>query len=514
MPADHQAFDVTSTSIVGLDDILFGGFRKGGFYLVQGDPGSGKTTLALQFIQGRVRAGERCLYVTLTESRQDLENTCKSHEWTMDGLELQDLTRPGDSLSDERSSSVFHPADTELTEITEALLAAVERVQPTYVVFDGLSELRLLSGEPLRYRRQLLSMKAFFAQKGTTVLLLDDRSSNFTNFQPESIVGGNIILERFLPAYGRARRRLFVTKVRGGYFREGYHDYDIVKGGVVVHPRLVAGEHQKDAHSSALFESGVDNLDQMLSGGLSAGSTTLFLGPAGVGKSTVGMQFVVRALQSGKKAAVYMFDEVMHILVDRSEKLCFGQPGGFARYVSDGHLHAQQIDPAEMSPGAFAHEVRRAVDDGAEVVVIDSLNGYLNSMPDERYLMTHLHELFAYLNQKGVLTLVMVAQHGMLVGGAGGRGGEMDVSYLSDTVLLFRYFEAEGAISQALSVFKKRTGPHERTIRKLTIDEQGVSVGEPLRMFRGVMSGVPQYEPPQPGGMPSAPASDPQNVGS
>lgn len=491
----ERTSEVTSTSIEGLDNILLGGFMRGGFYLVQGDPGSGKTTLALQFIHGRLRAGDRCLYVTLTESRRDLENTCSSHGWSLDGLELQDLTRPGDSLSDERSNSVFHPADTELSEITEALLAAVERVQPDYVVFDGLSELRLLSGEPLRYRRQLLSMKEYFAKKGTTVLLLDDRSSNFTNFQPESIVGGNIILERFLPEYGRARRRLFVTKVRGSHFREGYHDYDIVTGGVVVHPRLVASEHHDQVVAPNLIASGIPNLDRMLCGGLTAGSTTLLLGPAGVGKSTVSIQFVVDALKAGKKAAVYVFDEVMHILIDRSEKLCFGKPGGFNAYVTEGRLHAQQIDPAEMSPGAFAHEVRRAVDDGAEVVVIDSLNGYLNAMPDERFLTTHLHELFAYLNQKGVLTIIVVAQHGMLVGGS--RGGEMDVSYLADTVLLFRYFEADGAVAQALSVFKKRTGPHERSIRRLTIDEKGVYVGEPLTQFHGIMTGVPQYETPR-----------------
>ncbi len=488
-PASDRALITVSTGVEGLDAILFGGFIREGFCLVQGDPGSGKTTLALQFIQGRLRAGEKCLYITLTESRRDLENTCKSHGWSLDGLELQDLTRKTAVLPGQDPESVFHPADTELTEIMEAVLAEVERVKPAHVVFDGLSELRLLSGEPLRYRRQLLSLKEFFAQKKITVLLLDDRSSTFSDFKPESLVGENIVLERHMPAYGRARRRVFVTKVRGAHFREGYHDYEIMTGGVVVHPRLVASDH----HASIVPElctSGIANLDAMLCGGLQSGSTTLFLGPAGVGKSTISVQFVVNALRKGKKAAIYVFDEVMHILIERSEKLCFGKPGGFSAYMKEGQLHAQQVDPAEMSPGAFAHEVRRAVEAGAQVIVIDSLNGYLNAMPEERFLTTHLHELFAYLNQKNVLTIIVVAQHGMVVGAG---HGDVDVSYLADTVLLFRYYEGRGEIGQAISVFKKRNGPHERTIRRLTIGLDGVKVGEPLTQLRGIMTGVPQY---------------------
>jgi circadian clock protein KaiC len=263
-----------------------------------------------------------------------------------------------------------------------------------------------------------------------------------------------------------------------------------VTGGVRVYPRLVAGEHH-GKFTPELCSSGIANLDAMLAGGLAAGSTTLLLGPAGAGKSTVSMQFVVNALRSSKKAAVYIFDEVMHIMVERSEKLCFGKAGGFQSYVDEGLLHAQQIDPAEMSPGAFAHEVRRAVEAGAQVIVIDSLNGYLNSMPQEGFLTTHLHELFAYLNQKGVLTIILVAQQGMT---ANGSPPDVDVSYLADTVLLFRYFEAEAALHQALSVFKRRTGAHERSIRQLSIDENGIQVGEPLKRFRGIMTGVPQYE--------------------
>jgi circadian clock protein KaiC len=480
----------TPTGIPGLDNVLMGGLLPDGFYLVQGDPGSGKTTLALQFINSRLRAGDRCLYISLTESRRDLESTCESHGWSLEGLELRDLTRTGETLDDRTHALVFDPADTELTEIVKVISADIERVRPQCMVLDGLSELRLLSGDPLRYRRQLLSLKSFLAGKHVTVLVLDDRSATFGGIQPESLVGGNIVLECFMPAYGRARRRLHVSKVRGAHFREGYHDYEIVTGGVVIHPRLVASEHHAP-FAAEVCTSGLKNLDEMLHGGLAAGSTTLMLGPAGAGKSTMSIQFVVSALKLGKKAAVYAFDEVMHILIERAEKLCFGKAGGFESYVKEGLLHAQQIDPAEMSPGAFAHEVRRAVEDGARVIVIDSLNGYLNAMPEERFLTTHLHELFAYLNQRGVLTIIVVAQHGML---HAAPGGDFDVSYLADSVLLFRYFETRGEIKQAISVFKHRTGSHQRSIRELRIDSAGVHVGEPLREFRGIMTGVPQYE--------------------
>jgi circadian clock protein KaiC len=481
---------MVSTGSEGLDAVLMGGFLARGFYLVQGDPGSGKTTLALQFLRKQRSAGARCLYISLTESLVDLQNACRAHGWSLEGIELCDLTRANTNLETTRES-VFHPVDTELSEIMKTVLAEVKRVDPACVVFDGLSELRLLSGDSLRYRRQLLSLKEFFANRKATVLLLDDRSASFNDVQPESLVGGNIVLDRFMPSYGRARRRLFVTKVRGSYFREGYHDYEIVTGGVLVHPRLVAGEHHAE-FTPELCGTGLANLDKMLHGGLHMGSTTLLLGPAGAGKSTLSIQFVVHALRQGKKAAIYVFDEVMHTLIERSEKLCFGKPGGFRSYVTEGRLHAQQVDPAEMSPGAFAHEVRRAVDEGARVIIIDSLNGYLNAMPEERFLSTHLHELFAYLNQKGVLTIIVVAQHGMIASPIG--HAEMDVSYLADSVLLLRYFEANGEIRQAISVFKKRTGPHERTIRQLSIDATGVSIGEPLHQFRGIMTGVPQYQ--------------------
>ena len=498
---DQHSRDVVTTGVAGLDNVLLGGFLRGGFYLVQGDPGSGKTTLSLQFAQARLRAGDRCLYVSLTESRADLDAACRSHGWSLKGLEVRDLSRSAANLEADSHASVFHPADTELADITKTLLDEMRRVEPQHVVFDGLSELRLLAGDPLRYRRTLLSLKEMFASRGVTTLLLDDRSAPFSDVQPESLVGGNIVLERFLPVYGRARRRMYVTKVRGSRFREGYHDYEIITGGVVVHPRLVAGEHH-GAFDPELCKSGVANLDIMLGGGLTAGSTSLLLGPAGAGKSTASMQFVVNALKAGKKAAVYIFDEVMHTLLERSEKLCIGKKGGISSYVKEGLLHIQQINPAEMAPGAFAHEVQRSVEAGAKVIVIDSLNGYLNAMPEERHLTTHLHELFAYLNQKGILTIIVVAQHGMMASGS--PPGEVDISYLADTVLLFRYYEADGRVHQAISVFKKRTGPHERSIRQLTIDESGFAIGEPLSHFRGIMTGVPQYQGPSKGAGDSA----------
>jgi circadian clock protein KaiC len=420
-----------------------------------------------------------------------MENACASHGWSLDGIEICDLSKSAANLVSEPEVSVFHPSETELGETTQAIFEAVQRTGPQNIIFDGLSEVRLLSGNPLIYRRQLLALKDYFADQKVTAILLDDRSSAFGELQPESLVGGNIVLERSMPEYGDARRRLYVTKVRGGDFRGGYHDYDIAQGGVVVHPRLVAAEHheqfERDANSS-----GVANLDAMLDGGLTTGSTTLLLGPAGVGKSTIAMLFAVAALRAGKKVAVYIFDEVLETLMERSEKLCSCQEGGIRSYVEDGALHAQQVDPAELSPGAFAHEVRRAVNDGARLVIIDSLNGYMNSMPEERFLTTHLHELFSYLNQKGVVTIMVVAQHGLSL--SGGASGDLDVSYLADTVLLLRYFEATGQIFQAISVFKKRTGAHERTLRELKISRAGVAVGEPLEEFRGIMTGVPTYE--------------------
>lgn len=478
--------DYISTGVPGLDYVLGGGLLREGFYLLQGDPGSGKTTLALQFLLERRRLGERGIYITLTETRHDLERTCRSHGWSSEEIEVCDLTRSDFNVSGASQYIVFHPSEVELGETTRQILAELERLAPRHVVFDGLSELRLLAADPLRYRRQLLSLKHYFEEHGMTVLLLDDRTSPMGHIQPESLVGGSIIMEKYLPGYGGARRRLHVSKVRGSDFRDGYHDYEIAQGGVVVHPRLVAAEHH-ERFENELLGSGIANLDIMLHGGLQSGTTTLLLGPAGVGKSTVAMQYAARALEDGQRAAVFTFDEVIATLLARSEKLV---SEGLRSHLDSGRLYVQQVDPAELSPGGFADKVSRVVQGGAKVVIIDSLNGYLSAMPEERFLVTHLHELFSYLNQLGVVTIVVVAQHGLLLANA----TELDVSYLADTVLVLRYFEVQAEIRQAISVFKKRTGPHERVLRELLIGDHGVRVGEPLRDFRGIMTGVPRYE--------------------
>jgi len=477
-----------SSGVAGLDLILGGGFLREGFYLVQGDPGSGKTTVALQFARACVHRGESVLYISITESRTDLERTAQSHGWTLDGVQLLDLSRDQAAATNpDEQNTLFYHSEVELVQMTRLLLDEVKRVQPKNVIFDGLSELRLLAGDPFTYRRQVLALKNYFADHQITVLVLDDRTTRTGESTPETLVGGNILLERSLPGYGGARRRLSVTKVRGADFRSGYHDYEILEGaGVTVYPRLIAD--RTTGSTRAAFTSGIKGLDSITGGGLLSGTTTLIAGPAGVGKSTVAMQFVAAALEQGIPAAVYTFDEVLDTLFERTEKLCFA---GIRGYVATGLLHAQQVNPAELSPGSFAFEVQRAVrEQGARIVVIDSINGYTSAMPEDRFLQTHLHELFTYLNQQGVVSIMVVAQHGFV----GLDVGSIDVSYLADTVLLLRYFEASGEFLQAISVLKKRTGPHERTLRQLVISEQGLQIGNPLREFRGIMTGVPIYE--------------------
>lgn len=486
---DQPGGDRVSTGTPGLDAILCGGLLRGQLYLLQGDPGTGKTTAALRYLLTCVENGEPGIYITLSETRDDLDLVAGAHGWDLSRLNICDLSASEDSLKADAQYTVFHPADVELGETTRGILDQVEAVQPRHVVFDGLSEVRLLARDPLRYRRQMLALKQYFASKGITVLVLDDRSTPLVDIQPESIVSGIIGLEYVPPVYGDARRRLRVTKVRGSDFIGGYHDYEIKPGGIVVYPRLVAtSTHDAASPSELPLASGVEGLDAMLMGGLEAGTTTLIIGPAGVGKSTIAIQYAAAALKAGERAAVYTFDEVLHTLFGRAEKLC----PGVRDFAETGRLQVAQVDPAELSPGAFADGVRNAVEcDGVRVVVIDSLNGYMSSMPEERYLTTHLHELFAYLNQNGVVTILVVAQHGAV----GTGEAPVDVSYLADTVLLMRYFEAQAEIRRAISVFKKRSGPHERTLRELHITSQGIVVGEPLREFWGIMTGVPQYGP-------------------
>jgi circadian clock protein KaiC len=476
---------VCPTGIPGLDEVLFGGIMHAGFYLVQGDPGSGKSTFALQFARACIERGESILYVTVTESIRDLELSAGSHGWRLDGIEICDLSRA--DQSPDRENTLFSTAEMELGHTINTILKEIERAAPRNVVFDGIGELRMLAGDAYTYRRQMLALKHYLEDHKITALLLDDRTNPFGEVQPETVVGGNIVLEKWLPGYGGSRRRLHVTKVRGADFRSGYHDYEIITGrGLVVHPRLISARPE-ERYEREDFQSGLPELDQMLGGGLTSGTTALLVGSAGVGKSTTAMQFVVNAAKKGYRSVVYTFDEVLDTLFDRTEKLC---DKGIRGYVESGIVHARQVNPAELSPGAFAQDVRVMVrDHGARIVVIDSLNGYISAMPEERFLQTHLHELFAYLNELGILSIMVVAQHGVLSPAPEG----IAVSYLADTALLLRYYEDDGEIKQAISVFKKRTGQHERTLRQLTITPTGLVVGDRLVGMRGILTGVPEY---------------------
>ena len=465
-----------STGIPGLDTVLKGGFLQGGFYLLQGDPGSGKTTVGLQYLLKRVEEGERVLYIALTESRRDMEMICNSHGWSLENIELSDLVRASANPVEQTKRSIFDPSETELGDLVKTIISEIERVRPSHLVFDGLSELRMLAGSPLRYRRHLLSLKKFSEERGLTILLLDDKSTESDPYTHQSIVGATIVLEARLPLYGRARRRLFVGKVRSADFQEGFHDYEIRTGGLFIYPRLVSPEHPQVSQRS-LRSFGIANLDKMFTGGLLTGTSSVFIGPSGVGKSTMAMQFVATALKHGAKAAVFTFDEVLATFLSRSEKLNFaGEDGALKPYLEDSRLIARQIDPAELTPGAFAQEVRDAVEAGASIIVIDSLNGYINAMPEERALSTHLHELVSYLNQKDVITIMVVAQHGILRGDV----ADFNVSYLADSVLVFRYFQPNGELLRGIRALKNRTGAHEHAMRQLSITDSGIVVGEPI----------------------------------
>jgi circadian clock protein KaiC len=475
-----------STGIKGLDDILDGGFPANRLYLIQGDPGAGKTTMALQFLQAGVAIGETCLYISLSETQEELRAVAASHGWTLDGIALFDLSSVEDQYLLQSQNTLLHPSELELSETTKRLLAEIERLSPTRVVFDSLSEVRLLSQTALRYRRQLLGLKTFFVGRKSTVLMLDDNSSDAADMQIESIAHGVVKMEQVLPAYGVERRRLSVTKLRGSPFRGGYHDYVVRTGGLDVFPRLIAAEHHHTFAREHL-SSDVPDLDTLCGGGVDRGTSTLIMGPAGTGKSSVAAQFACAAAARGQKSALYMFDEVQETTLARADGL--GLP--LRRYMAAGLITLQQIDSAELSPGEFVHTVRRAVSERKVcLVIIDSLNGYLNAMPDERYLITQLHELFAYLSQLGVATMVILAQHGLV----GRMESTVDLTYLADMVMTLRYFEANGSVKKAVAVMKKRSGPHESTIREFRLDPgRGVRVGQALTEFQGVLTGTPQY---------------------
>jgi circadian clock protein KaiC len=486
MSDPHSLSDRLSTGIAGLDTIIGGGFPRNRLILLQGGPGAGKSTLSLQFLLEGVRAGECCLYVTLAETKAELQGVARSHGWSLEKLSIFEIKAGEDNLMAEEQYTAFHPSEVELGETVQHLLDQVERVKPVRLVIDSLAEMRLLARDPIRYRRQVAALKHFFVDRGCTVVLLDDSGERLGEHQFQTLAHGVITLERHTPAYGKERRRLQVVKLRGVEFHGGYHDFAIRKGGIVVYPCLVAAEHHRE-FSPDKVSSGLASLDALLGGGPEQGTSSLIIGPAGVGKSTLCLQYAKASAENGEHAAVYSFDEGLETIFLRSAALGVD----VRKYVRDGRMTIEQIDPAALSPGEFIYRVRRAVEEnGARVVVIDSLNGYLNAMPGEQFLVIQMHELLSYLAQQGVASFIVMAQHG-LIGET--MDSPVDLSYLADTVVLLRYFEHEGKVRKAISVLKKRGGPHEDSIRELQITPSGVRVGDPLMQFQGVLTGTPRY---------------------
>jgi circadian clock protein KaiC len=472
------------TGVPGLDAIMWGGLIPGRLYLLDGEPGAGKTTFALQYLLEGIAAGETCLYVTLSETREELAAGAGSHGWSLDGVHVIELVADAGDLDGESDLTMLNPSEVELTETTRKVLEAVDHFKPARMVFDSLSELRLLAHNSLRYRRQILALKQFFVGRDCTVLLLDDRTAEGPDLQLHSIAHGVISLEFKAPAYGKVRREVQILKFRGSDFASGFHDFVIRSGGIVVFPRLVASDHH-DSHERAVLTSGVQSLDALLGGGIEQGTSTLLIGPPGCGKSTICLQYAAAAVGRGDHAAAFIFDETKTALLARSKGIGIR----FAVGAGAGELLIRQIDPAEISPGEFAYAVRESVErNRARVVIIDSLNGYLNAMPQSGYLTSQLHELLSYLNNKGVATFLVVAQNGML---GTNMVSPIDASYLADTVVLLRYFEHCGMVKKAISVLKKRTGPHEESIREMWFDHDGVHLSEPLLGLRGVLTGVP-----------------------
>jgi circadian clock protein KaiC len=475
-----------ATGISGLDDILVGGLSRGNIFLLEGSPGAGKTTVALQFLIEGARAGETTLYITLSETAGELRASARSHGWELGpNIEVFEVI-PADSLLDsEHQQSLLYSSDLELGEAVKQIIAAVERVQPKRVVLDSLSEIRLLAQSSLRYRRQILSLKHYFARHDVTVLLLDDLTSDRDDKTVHSIAHGVILLEELAPAYGSERRRLRILKYRGQHYRGGFHDFIIATGGVQVFPRLVAAEHVNSVSRKQLSTGNLP-FDALLGGGLESGTSTLIIGPSGTGKSLISISFAMAAIARGEKAALFIFDEELSLLISRVAKLGYDLEA--ARRT--GNLVISQVDAAELSPGEFACLVRDAVDSQEiKTVVIDSLNGYQAAMPEENSLILHMHELLQYLNRQGASTFMTVAQHGLV----GDMQSPVDVTYLADSVILLRYFEAMGRVRRAVSLIKKRSGGHEATIREYSIGPRGLTVGEPLTEFQGVLRGVPTY---------------------
>ena len=475
-----------ATGVAGLDEVLGGGLLAGHSYLLEGSPGTGKTTIALAFLMEGAARGERGLYVTLSETEAELRAGAASHGWSLpDGVEVFELVPPESLLDADQQQSLLYSSDLELGETTRMIFEAIERARPDRIVLDSLSEIRLLAQGSLRYRRQILALKHSFARGGATVLMLDDLTTDTADKTVHSVVHGVVTLEQLVPDYGAGRRRLRVEKMRGQTYRGGHHDMTIATGGVAVFPRLVAAGHQTDFVRDKL-SSGLPALDALLGGGVQQGSSALVLGPSGAGKSVFILQFLAAALGRGERAAMFVFDEELELLFDRGRALGFDLEG----HRESDALSITQVDAAELSPGEFAHQVAAQVRGrGARTVVIDSLNGYMAAMPEERALVLHVHELLQYLNRQGATTFLTLAQHGLV----GSMASPVDLTYLADTVVLLRYFEAQGRVRRAVSIIKKRTGVHETTIREFVVDRHGLTLGEPLERFRGVLHGTPDY---------------------
>ncbi|HEV7254792.1 MAG TPA: ATPase domain-containing protein [Mesorhizobium sp.] len=483
--SDPQTGPYASIGIAGLDEILGGGLTPERLYLIEGTPGTGKTTLGLGFLLVGAEQGENGLYITLSETENELRAVAHTHGWSLDEIELFELV-PESGLSEEHEQTLLHPSEVELGETVRGIMAKVDELRPRRVVLDSLSELRMLAHSPLRYRRQILALKHFFSTRQCTVLVLDDKTADSGDLQLHSIAHGVISLEQTLSGVGAQRRRLHVVKMRGVKFRGGYHDFAIQRGGLCAYPRLVASDHHAP-HLTEAFSTGSAAIDALVGGGLVPGTSTLLSGPAGVGKTTAVVQCMVAALKRGESAAYFLFDERPPTLLTRSAALGMDlQP-----YIESGKLDLRRINPAELSPGEFSGLVREAVEgNGARVVAVDSLNAYLQSMPDEQFLVLQMHELLSYLSQYGVVSLLVLGQHGVL----GDIRADVDLSYLADTVMQLRFFEADGQVRQAISVIKTRTTRHERTIREFKIGAGGLTVGEPLREFQGVLTGVPTFK--------------------
>ena len=470
--------------VEGLDNITDGGLSRGRLFLLEGAPGTGKTTIATQFLMAGAAEGERALYITLSETEDELRAGAASHGWSFDGIDIFELVPPESLLDEDQQQSLLYSSDLELGETTKRIFESFERVTPQRVVLDSLSEIRLLAQSSLRYRRQILALKHYFARSGATVLMLDDLSSEANDRTMHSVAHGVIRLEELSPEYGGERRRLRVIKYRGQRYRGGYHDFIIDTGGVRAFPRLVSAEHRKPFDRQVL-ETFSPQLNSLLGGGVERGSSVLILGPAGTGKSLLALTFVAGAVNRGERAAMFVFDEELGLLFERAKGLGIQ----LQEMVDADRLVIEQIDAAELTPGELSERVRQCVEDHeARTVVIDSLNGYQAAMPGEQALILHMHELLQYLNRRGASTFLTVAQHGLV----GDMKAPVDVTYLADTVILLRYFEALGRVRRAMSVIKKRTGPHEDTIREYRIDGRGITLGEPLMGFQGVLRGVPE----------------------